>query len=213
MPLSSSSPYSPREDDRSARRAGDPSDRDRLIPFPGGDNLQRRRRQVTEQRDQERTTRRPRRARRRRNSAPWLQRNALSIAALSFLVALLGLGFGVVQLLTRTEPSPALQPGNAPEQATTLSVASVGTATTMGAIAGVVNPTAPLGTAGNPANRAIQSTARVIEANYTVVSGDTLAKIAANYNTTVERIQAFNANLTDPRTLRIGARLIIPPPL
>jgi LysM repeat protein len=210
MPLSSSSPYSPREDDRSPRRAGDPSDRDRLIPFPGGDNLQRRRRRVTEQRDQERTTSRPRRARRRRNSAPWLQRNALSIAALSFLVALLGLGFGVVQLLTRTEPSPALQPVNAPEQATTLSVASVGTATTMGAIAGVVNTTAPLGTAGNPA---IQSTARVIEANYTVVSGDTLARIAANYNTTVERIQAFNANLTDPRTLRTGARLVIPPPL
>ena len=53
---------------------------------------------------------------------------------------------------------------------------------------------------------------RVIEPTYTVEAGDTLARIAARYNTTAERIQALN-NLADPRTLRIGARLIIPAPL
>ena len=48
--------------------------------------------------------------------------------------------------------------------------------------------------------------------NYTVVGGDTLGKIATSNNTTVERIQALN-NLADPRALRIGTKLIIPPPL
>jgi LysM domain len=186
------------------RTSDDPFERERLIPFPGGDGV-RRRRDMGQPHDAERSTR-PRRARRRRGGTPWLQRNALSIAALSFLVALLGIGFGVVQLLTRPEPSPALLAVNPPEQATTLSVANVGTATSISVVA-------PLGTTSNPANRAIQASARAIEANYTVEAGDTLARIAARYNTTVERIQAFNANLTDPRTLRIGAKLVIPPPL
>jgi LysM repeat protein len=63
-----------------------------------------------------------------------------------------------------------------------------------------------------PAAREIQASAHVIEPTYTVEAGDTLGRIATRYNTTVERIQAFN-NIADARALRIGARLIIPQPL
>jgi LysM repeat protein len=63
-----------------------------------------------------------------------------------------------------------------------------------------------------PASRNIQASAKVLDANYTIVAGDTLVKIAQRFNTTVDRIQAFN-NLTDPRALRIGTKLVIPPPL
>ena len=59
--------------------------------------------------------------------------------------------------------------------------------------------------------REIQATARVIQPSYTVQSGDTLGKIATQFNTTAERIQALN-NLADPRALRIGTKLVIPPP-
>jgi LysM repeat protein len=60
----------------------------------------------------------------------------------------------------------------------------------------------------------IQASAKVLEANYTIAAGDTLVRIAQRFNTTVERIQAFNASdLADPRALRIGTKLVIPPPL
>jgi LysM repeat protein len=61
--------------------------------------------------------------------------------------------------------------------------------------------------------REVHAAARVIEPNYTVVQGDTLGGIARQYNTTVDRILAFNSQISDPRSLRIGARLVIPPPL
>ena len=51
-----------------------------------------------------------------------------------------------------------------------------------------------------------------MEPNYTIEAGDTLGRIAVRFNTTVERIQALN-NLADPRALRIGTKLVIPPPL
>ena len=60
--------------------------------------------------------------------------------------------------------------------------------------------------------RSIHTSARVLEPNYTVVAGDTLVKIATKFNTSVDRIQAFNT-LSDPRTLRIGTKLVIPQPL
>ncbi len=68
------------------------------------------------------------------------------------------------------------------------------------------------GTSATDGTRAIQSNVKVLDANYTIVAGDTLVKIAQRFNTTVERIQAFNPSLADPRALRIGTRLIIPPP-
>jgi LysM repeat protein len=67
-----------------------------------------------------------------------------------------------------------------------------------------------VGSANAP--RPIQASAKVLEANYTVAAGDTLVQIALRFNTTVVRVQAFN-NLSDPRSLKIGAQLIIPPPL
>src|SRR5207244_1324587 len=164
--------------------------------------------------DLDRTTSRPRRVRRRRRQdTPWLQRNALSVAAVSVLVALLGLGFGLLQMITRPESAPSLlafgQPDPAVVAGTTLNAAVSGPAVAPGLV-GSSAPAAPLIAADRP--REINSSARIIESNYVVASGDTLGQIAARFNTTVERIQALN-NLADPRALRIGTKLVIPPPL
>ncbi len=124
---------------------------------------------------------------------------------MSFLVALLGLGFGVVQLITRPgDATPAFVAVASPEQGTTMVAASVAN-----------QPAVPLGTTSvfAPQVREIRSAARVIEPTYTVESGDTLGKIATRFNTSVERIQAFNSQVTDPRALKIGTKLVIPPPL
>ena len=178
--------------------------RERLIPFPSratseaelatyGANTRRR-----ERRDGERSARR---RPRRRNRTPWLQRNALSVAAVSVLVALLGLGFGMLQLLNRPDATLTPLAGDITEQASTASTLNM---------ASTSQPPVPI--APEAVRREIQSSVRVIEPTYTVEAGDTLARIAGRYNTTAERIQALN-NLADPRTLRIGARLIIPAPL
>lgn len=204
--------YSSAEDPRSAARpsSDEPPARERLIPFPArvrdGDIQPRQARRRTDARDGERsnTSAGTRRARRRRHSTPWLQRNALSLAALSLLVALLGFGFGVVQMLNKAEPGVAQAPISATEAAAAsapvMLAASVGSPVSL-----AMSPV-------SPAIREIQASAHVIEATYTVESGDTLARIAIRYNTTVERIQAFN-NIADARALRIGTRLVIPPPL
>jgi nucleoid-associated protein YgaU len=172
------------------------------------DPLPRRRNDLQEF---ERNTSRPRRTRRRRRQdAPWLQRNALSVAAVSVLVALLGLGFGLLQMITRPEPAPSLlafgQPEPAAATATTLNAAVTGPAVQLGPVANA-GPAPP---ADRP--REIAANARVLDSNYVVASGDTLGQIATRFNTTVERIQALN-NLADPRALRIGTKLVIPPPL
>ena len=44
---------------------------------------------------------------------------------------------------------------------------------------------------------------------YTVQPGDTLYRIARNYNTTIRNIQAFN-NIPDPNRIYAGQRIIIP---
>jgi LysM repeat protein len=151
-----------------------------------------------------------RRVRRRRQSTPWLQRNALGVAAVSILVAFLGLGFGLMQVVNRPEAAPTLATVLQPEPtfgptSTTLTAASLGPGGQLAAPApamlGLDDPTRP-----------IHTSVRVLEANYTIVPGDTLVQIAQRFNTSVDRIQAFN-NLADPRALRIGTKLIIPPPL
>jgi hypothetical protein len=186
----------------------EPLANDRLIPFPArsqsSDSALRRRqpRRRPEPRDVERSAT-PRRARRRRHNTPWLQRNALSIAAISFLGALLGLGFGLTQVLTRPDATPAMLTVATPEQSTTLVAASLSNAP-------AIPLNAPVAAA---AIREIHAAARIIEPNYTVEPGDTLGRIATRYNTTVDRILVFNSQITDPRSLRIGARLVIPPPL
>jgi LysM repeat protein len=171
-------------------------------------HAQRRRRQAPDS-DRPASARRPRR---RRQSTPWLQRNALSVAAISILIAFLGLGFGLLQMLNHPEGGAAsstlaqgdlaaVTPGT-----TVLSASAVGPAQPIGASAGQ-EAVAPAGS-----QRPIHADAKVLAPNYTIAAGDTLVKIAQRFNTTVDRIQAFN-NLSDPRALRIGARLVIPPPL
>jgi hypothetical protein len=176
----------------------------------GGPELLQAQRRRREAREPERAAP-PRRARRRRQSTPWLQRNALSVAAVSILIACLGLGFGLLQMVNRPE---------APIAASTLSLAQsdlpASTAIPAVLAAGVTafGPGLPAGSSSASAagQRAIQANAHVLEPNYTIAPGDTLVKIAQRFNTSVERVQAFN-NLADPRTLRIGARLVIPPAL
>ncbi len=168
---------------------------------------QRRRRDA---RDAERPNP-PRRARRRRQSTPWLQRNALGVAALSILVALIGFGFGLLQMMTRPESMPAslaLSQIDTPvATGSTLNAASIGPSVQ------VLGPSSA-SVAGAPADavRPIHSNQRVLEPNYTIAAGDTLVQIALRFNTTVDRVQAFNT-LSDPRALRIGTKLVIPPPL
>jgi LysM repeat protein len=121
----------------------------------------------------------------------------------------LGLGFGLLQTINRPDPAPALL---ALGQSETPAIVA-NTASITGAGPAQVAPGGS-GDAGAPAAdapRRIQSSATVIQPTYTVQAGDTLSRIAVRYSTTVERIQALN-NLTDPRALRIGAQLIIPPP-
>jgi LysM repeat protein len=128
----------------------------------------------------------------------------------SVLVALLGLGFGLLQMINRPEPAPALltigQSEPTAVAASTLNVTAGGPGVQFGPLP------AGASTALDSKPREIQATARAIESNYTVASGDTLGQIAARFSTTAERIQALNS-LADPRALRIGTKLVIPPPL
>jgi LysM repeat protein len=124
------------------------------------------------------------------------------------LLALLGLGFGLLQMMTHPESSQAML---AMDSAAT---ATANAGTTMNAAA--IGPSVSLPTTSSalltPPVRQIQASARVLDPNYTVEAGDTLGRIAVRFNTTVDRIQALN-NLPDPRTLRIGTQLVIPPAL
>jgi len=199
-----------------------PSDdaQERLIPFPSPsksssepDPVPRRRHDVQ---DLDRPTSRKRRARRRRrHDTPWLQRNALSVAAVSILVALLGLGFGLLQMINRPEPAPALlaigqsEPTAVSTNTLNASVTGSGPAVQIGPVG---SPATALASTATDRPHEVQATARTIDPNYTVAAGDTLGQIATRFNTTVERIQALN-NLADPRALRIGTKLVIPPPL
>jgi len=183
---------------------------ERLIRFPTParsngepEPVQRRRR---ERSDVERSGP-SRRARRRRQNVSWFQRNALSVAAVSVLLALLGMGFGLLQVMTHADSSAALL------AADQTSATSGGTMNAAAVGPGVQLPASTSASSALvPRVREIQSSARILEPNYTVEPGDTLGRIAARFNTSVDRIQALN-NLTDPRTLRIGTKLVIPPPL
>ncbi|HLZ32294.1 MAG TPA: LysM peptidoglycan-binding domain-containing protein [Chloroflexota bacterium] len=211
-----SPPYSANSPPSGGRRAQSGGDaQERLIPFPvparstGEPEFQPRRRR--DPRDLERPTPQRRPRRRRQGTTPWLQRNALSIAAVSILAAVLGLGFGLLQTINRPESAaPALLAINQADPtamvATTAAIAGAGPA--QAAVNG--NATASVSAADAP--REIKASAAVIQPTYTVQSGDTLGQIAGRFGTTVERVQALN-NLTDPRVLRIGTKLVIPPPL
>ena len=190
--------------------------KEHVIPFPSharstgeADPLQSPRRR-RETRDTERPAQQ-RRPRRRRQSAPWLQRNALSVVALSILIGVLGLGFGLLQMLTRAEQAPgatALAQSDSPATANSpllLNAASLGPSVQ-------VNAPVPIALLTADGARQIQSAAKVLDPNYTIAAGDTLNQIALRFNTSAARVQAFN-DLADPRALRIGTKLVIPPPL
>jgi len=176
----------------------------RVVPFPtpisnepAPTRTQARRRPA---RDAERSA--PPRRIRRRQSSPWLQRNALSIAAVAVLVSLLSVGFTLMQFLTRSDQTAGITAvvGLGPSQAG------------MAAEGDEVALDAPAAVAETPRMREIVRSARVLEPTYTVEAGDTLNRIAERFGTSVARIQALN-DLADPRALRIGTRLVIPPPL
>jgi LysM repeat protein len=118
----------------------------------------------------------------------------------------LGLGFGLLQTFNRSDPTPALLAINQAEPTASTVTAGLVTGASL-----VQNPASPTASSVD-GRREIQVSAKVIEPSYTVQAGDTLGRIAVQFGTTPERIQALN-NLADPRTLRIGTRLIIPPPL
>jgi LysM repeat protein len=209
-----SSNYSP-SGGRRAQSGGDAQER--LIPFPvparstaEPEPSSRRRR---DPRELERARPQRRGRRRRQGSVPWLQRNALSIAAISVLAAVLGLGFGLLQTINRPDPVPALLAisGQADPTVTTASTASMAGTGPAPAQIPATSPNASTAAPAADAPREIQTTATVIQPSYTVQSGDTLGKIATQFSTTAERIQALN-NLADPRALRIGTKLVIPPP-
>ena len=190
---------------------------ERLIPFPvharskGDADPQPAHRRRRDSRELERPTP-PRRARRRRQSTPWLQRIALSVAAVSILMALLGLGFGLLQMINRPEPTAALLTIGQQEPNSGLSGSLAASSLAPGVqVAAVAGPPQPLASPPADLSRQIQASARVLQPNYTVAAGDTLGQIAVRFKTSVERIQALN-NLSDPRALRVGTRLVIPPP-
>ena len=210
-----SPPFSSHSSPSGGRRAQSGGDaQERLIPFPvparssGESDAPSRRRR--DPRDLERPSPQRRARRRRQSTTPWLQRNALSIAAVSVLAAVLGLGFGLLQTINRPDPSPALlaigQSDPTTIVATTASITGPSPAQVL-----INNPNSSAGAPAADAPREIQASAKVIQPSYTVKAGDTLGLIAGQFGTTVARIQALN-NLTDPRALRIGAQLIIPPP-
>jgi len=124
----------------------------------------------------------------------------------------LGLGFGLLQTINRPDPGPALLAIGGPAEPT-VTAASAASMTGTGAAPAQIfaNPNSSTAAPAADVPREIQATARVIQPSYTVQSGDTLGKIATQFNTTAERIQSLN-NLADPRALRIGTKLVIPPP-
>lgn len=156
-----------------------------------------------------------RRVRRRRGREPWLQRNALGVAAISVLLAVASVGFGVTQLLVRGEQAPPQAAPVATASTSSQQTRTGGTADTAPA-AGQLSGAAfaPLATSVPSSARAreVRVEVRALEPNYMVEPGDTLGQIAVRHKTTVERIQALN-NLPDPRRLSIGQKLVIPPPL
>ncbi len=130
---------------------------------------------------------------------------------MSVLVALLGLGFGLLQMINRPDTTAALLA--VPQTESTAVTGTTLAADTSGpGIQAAAVTSGPLQLAAINAPRRIQSSVRVLQPNYTVAAGDTLGQIAARFSTSVERIQALN-NLADPRALRIGTKLVIPPAL
>lgn len=74
----------------------------------------------------------------------------------------------------------------------------------VGAVAAELQPPAAA-----PGTSSITTEVRVIQPNYSVAPGDTLASIARRHGTTVDALASIN-NLENRNALKIGQRLIIP---
>jgi LysM repeat protein len=151
-----------------------------------------------------------RRRGRRGGSGPagWVQRHPLGVAYASALIAVLSLAFAVLQVVHRPDSSAApLSPSTTDDQTLAASAIPGGSVA-----AGAAGATSAGASGVAPAGLQVQRTVKVLEPTYTIQAGDTLNRIAARFDTTVERIQAWN-DLPDPRALRVGAKLVIPPPL
>jgi LysM repeat protein len=62
---------------------------------------------------------------------------------------------------------------------------------------------------GGPGDGAITTEIRVLQPNYTVAPGDTLASIARRHGTSIEALASMN-NLENRNSLSVGQKLIIP---
>lgn len=145
------------------------------------------------------------RRRRRTRRGSWLQRNIISIAGVFVVFVLLGVGFGLAQIVSR---APAVAHD---DQALPLSQATAGpAATTPNAPAAPASDSAAATTPNAPGS--VQFSSHALDPNYTVASGDNLVTIAQQFNTTADRISALN-KLSDPRVLHVGQQLVIPPAL
>lgn len=96
----------------------------------------------------------------------------------------------LVAVLTLTACGSAATPSPSPADTPTPSVA------------------APVTPAPTPAEAAPTAPAEI----YVVRSGDTLVAIAAKRGITLKALRAANPEVTDPRALRIGQKLVIPAP-
>lgn len=134
----------------------------------------------------------------RRRPRSRIQRNAISILGVGFLVGLLLVGYGLMRFLG---PADATAP-----------LAAAPTAASITLEPAAANPPVGAATSASTGAREIQASVRVLEPSYTVKAGDTLNVIAEQFNTTAQRVQALN-DLADPRALKVGQKLVIPPPL
>lgn len=127
----------------------------------------------------------------------------MQVSVASLLVAMLSLGFGFVQFTRHPEVDQSAVTSTTIDDQT-LAAASL-IAPSGASSAAEVGASLPTNS-----RRDIQHAVRVLEPNYTIQSGDTLNGIAAQFHTTAERIQAWN-DLSNPRALRVGTKLVIPP--
>jgi LysM repeat protein len=123
------------------------------------------------------------------------------------LVAVLSLAFALLQVVHRPESGSTAPGGGSSSDDQTLAASVI-----PGAAAGPGSTAAGSGAGGPVSSLEVHRTVKVLEPSYTIQAGDTLNRIAARFDTTVERIQAWN-DLPDPRALKVGAKLVIPPPL
>jgi LysM repeat protein len=116
------------------------------------------------------------------------------LKAVVFLLVAAVVGYLLVQLVQlgrQSQPASTAVPALAPQ-----------------APQPVANETAPPSSARS-GEGSLKTTSRVVEPSYTVVSGDTLGRIAARFGTTVDALQSIN-NLPDRNSLSVGQKLVIP---